>query len=435
MTSVRIVVAGGTVAVTRRTMFRKLFWTPSSPLVHQGYLYALADAQQKYGVEVHHGALMPTHAHLSLTPREANLPLVLRHLHRETARFCQAHMLAHGYDAPDNVWDKRSTNVMRLLGSGAQLEWLLYSHLNPVAAGLVERVEQYPGWASDLGLLKGGVVGVKKPPLYYGKRKSGELPLTFTPLPALGRAFDGDGDAMVHWLRRTAREMENGYRDQRRASGARVVGAARVRGIHPWAEPRTAREPRGERIPTFKIGELGELADDAERRDLVLRCVAEGAEFVRAHGACRERWRDGDREVVFPAGTYNMRVEHGVAVAEPSPDAMLCVGDAEPSSLAIPADQRKTLLGQIARRVMDAGQPPNLALSGITDAGEPAGDAPSDPPAGAPPAPVPGEEAAPSRPARPPAHGVPLEAPSATATVEHPRRVVSLRTRRERDPP
>lgn len=47
VTAPRIVVANGTFAITRRTAFRKLFWTPSDPLVARGFLYALADAQQK----------------------------------------------------------------------------------------------------------------------------------------------------------------------------------------------------------------------------------------------------------------------------------------------------------------------------------------------------------------------------------------------------
>ena len=52
VTASRIVVKGATTALTRRTAFRKLFWTPSHPLVTQGYLYALAMAQAKTGVLV-----------------------------------------------------------------------------------------------------------------------------------------------------------------------------------------------------------------------------------------------------------------------------------------------------------------------------------------------------------------------------------------------
>ena len=39
-------------------------------------------------------------------------------------------------------------------------------------------------------------------------------------------------------------------------------------------------------------------------------------DFKRDHRQCMERWMAGDRDVVFPLGTYKMRVLHRVRVAE-----------------------------------------------------------------------------------------------------------------------
>ena len=192
VTKARIVVPGQTLAVTRRTTLRKLLWTPSAPIVAQGFLYALAEAQQRYDVEVHHVSLMPTHHHTTITPREANAPAFYRMLHRESGRFLQELLLELGYDAPPNVWDGRPTHDMILVDVGAQLEWLLYEHVQAVAAGLVERVEEYPGLTTDFGLMKSGVLGVKKPPIYYGKSRASELPVRFSMPPTTRQGFGGD---------------------------------------------------------------------------------------------------------------------------------------------------------------------------------------------------------------------------------------------------
>ena len=46
-----------------------------------------------------------------------------------------------------------------------------------------------------------------------------------------------------------------------------------------------------------------------------LAAIAELKELRAAHRAAKERWIAGDRDVVFPGGTYWMRVHHGARVA------------------------------------------------------------------------------------------------------------------------
>lgn len=86
MTRPRIIVPGATMALTRRTTHRKRLWTPFAKVGHQGWMYALARAQEKHEVLLHHGILQSNHAHTTVMPKEANLPEFLRYLHRESAR-------------------------------------------------------------------------------------------------------------------------------------------------------------------------------------------------------------------------------------------------------------------------------------------------------------------------------------------------------------
>ena len=332
----RIVVAGATTALTRRTAFRKMFAAPSSPMVRQGYLFALGMAQAKTGVLVHHGTLLPNHSHLTVTPTEANLPEFVRRLNREASCFLKAYLSQRGYEAPANVWDDRDPHCMRLVGAGAMLAWLVYEHVNCVAAGLVRDVAEYPGWVSDFGAMKHSVIVVDKPNLYFGRRCPRQIELTLSPPPLLTQVYSGDIDKLVYDLEVMARSYQ---RQVRRQMGP-ALGPDAVKRLQPWAEPRTPREPRGLRVPQFKVGG----GDDA--RPLRRRCAMEQRAFRQRYAEDRRRYREGDTSVVFPYGTYGMRLTHGVRVEDAPPsDAILAapgpLPDDPPERAWTSADRRQ----------------------------------------------------------------------------------------------
>jgi hypothetical protein len=303
---------------------------------------------------------------------------------------------------------------MRLLDVGAQLQWLVYSHLNCVNAGLVERVQEYPGFVSDLGLLKGGVITVKRPPLYFSKESPAEIELRFTPPPDLERAFAGELDGMVHWLRREVRVREDELRRERRESGQRALGAGVVKKLHPFAEPRTPRENRGRRIPRFKIG--GSMSDPAVRA-IVEQCNAEQDGFWAEHEAQRRRWVAGERGAVFPYGTYGMRVDHGARVAESPPaDAILAAAGAVAGEVDVRSlleemrDERRRETAETVTDLRELAAPASESTENDT--------APSAKDDGT----------------RAEATAVELESPARSSRREHPRRMVTLRTRRRGKP-
>ena len=339
MTHARIVVAGATTALTRRTMFRKLFWTPSRPEVTQGYLYALALAQTKTEVLVHHGTLLSNHAHLTVTPTAANLPTFLRLLHRESSCFLKAYLAELGHPAPPNVWDARAPHCMRLVDPGAQLAWLAYEHVNCVAAGLVRDVASYPGWVSDFGAMKQGVVVIDKPDVYFGRRSPKQVALRLTPPPLLMQAYDGDVSKMVYDLERTARAQAQRIRQQ----GRGFVGPEAVKRRDPWSEPVKTTDVAGARVPRFKVANA-----------LQTQCANEQRAFLARYRHDRTRWSRGERRVVFAYGTYGMRVFHGATVEDaPASDAIL----AAPGPL--PGDETDGVWTDAERRIAveDAREP------------------------------------------------------------------------------
>ena len=408
----RIAVGGSTLAVTRRCNERKLLWTPSGPAVSNGYLWSLAKMQRAEKVEVHHACLMPNHAHETITPTaETNLGEALRLLHRESARFLQEDLLARGYDAPQAVWDKRQTHAMHLVDVGAQNEWILYEHLNVVEAGLVARVEDYPGLVTPLSLLKGGVVPVPRPEVYTSRSEPREMELVITPTPEQRRLYGEDLEGLSYWMEKAAARRERQLQREREAAGRRVIGAERLRRIHPFSEPATPRERRGRRAPRFKVGRGFE---ESARRALVEQLVNEDAHFQLEHAEAKQRWVEGDRNVEFPFGTLQMVTEHGAAMAEVRDGAVLC---APSRVISVPdwtprqaVEVAASAIGDIADELEDEG--PLV----IVEPGEArvVGD---------------GEGGAIH------AHSVEevrLQSPTRTADRRHPARLVTLRTRRRR---
>ncbi|HJL14271.1 MAG TPA: hypothetical protein RMH99_01375, partial [Sandaracinaceae bacterium LLY-WYZ-13_1] len=79
-------------------------------------------------------------------------------------------------------FDDRQTHPLRLLDAEAQASHHVYEHLDTVAAGLVARPEDMPGLSLSHDRWRGGVIAVRRPPIYVDPRTSPtELPLVITP--------------------------------------------------------------------------------------------------------------------------------------------------------------------------------------------------------------------------------------------------------------
>ena len=238
-------------------------------------------------------------------------------MHGESSKALNALMARERYDQPRQVWDDRATHSMRLLDAEAQAAHMIYGHVNAVAAGLVRAPSEMPGWTFDFGMWKGTIM-VRRPPGYFDPDVYPEwLPLTFTPSPELYRAFGGDLDALVHHMRKLAQGAVGALWEARK--GRPVIGAAALRRIHPWNEPRTMREPGGDRVPTFKHGARGLTA---KRWDIA--GALDTKRFRGEHHEARLERLAGE-PAVFPYGTYLTRVQHGVEVAEPHGDALVAL--------------------------------------------------------------------------------------------------------------
>jgi REP element-mobilizing transposase RayT len=89
VTAPRQVLPGTTWLVTRRCSERRRFLRPSA-IVNEIFLFVLAVAARRFGVEVHAFCVMSNHYHLLVTDRRARLPAFVQHLNGFVARAMNA---------------------------------------------------------------------------------------------------------------------------------------------------------------------------------------------------------------------------------------------------------------------------------------------------------------------------------------------------------
>jgi putative transposase len=278
--------------VTRRCSQRQFLLTPSA-YVADLFLYCLAVAAERTGVLVHALTVMSNHYHQIFTDPLGRAPEFYGFIHEFVARALNAH-----YGRWENFWSSEPTSCVRLEDGAAILEKMLYTLANPVEAGLVSDGKDWPG----VRLYEPGTYTFKRPKGFF--RSDGPLPeevtLTITAPPLLATAKQDAMTVVVEALK--AREAE--ICAKLRRAGRRFLGAARV-----WAQrfTDTPRTVEARRVLSPRIA----CRNKWRRIESLQRCKQWLADYRDAW----RKWIAGVRDVVFPAGTYQMVRRHGVAVA------------------------------------------------------------------------------------------------------------------------
>lgn len=113
------------------------------------WISLVAEMVGRYRVEIHAFCLMGNHFHLLVRTPEANLSRAIRHL---CGVYAQRFNLRHGRDGP--LFRGRFKAIL-VEAEEYLLQVSRYIHLNPIAANLVRRPEQYR-WSSYRGYLRPG---------------------------------------------------------------------------------------------------------------------------------------------------------------------------------------------------------------------------------------------------------------------------------------
>lgn len=198
------------------------------------------------------------------------------------------------------MWASEETNRLSLEDLEAVIDKTVYTLCNPVTSRLVSSGADWPGlrmWWADEPIV------VERPDVFFTDESPlpDEITLRFVPPSELAGL---DDDAGVARVRGRIAQREDEVRRKMFVLGRSFLGLGAINDQR-WSEsPATFALRRGlrPRIAT---------KNKWRRQEAIARDRA----FVAAYRWCREQWLAGNRDVVWPAGTYQMRVLHGVPCA------------------------------------------------------------------------------------------------------------------------
>lgn len=291
MTRPRCVLPDTTYLITRRCTQRMFLLRPSEQ-TNELIGYAFAVAMERTQVQLHSLCVMSTHYHAVATDTEARLPEFWREAHRLIAKSVNALR-----KRSENLWSTTAPSGVELTGDETIIEKMVYTLTNPVEAGLVSHSIEWPGLLMTWG---DPPMVFRRPEKFYSKDSS--LPEVATLKMVRPPCFSELNDEETRELvRDRVEEREQSVRTRFRKERRRFLGAAAVLATRPLSKPKT-RAPKGELNPRVAASNKLERIEALERQRV----------FVDSYKTARVLWCSGVSNVVFPAGTYYLRVHAGV---------------------------------------------------------------------------------------------------------------------------
>jgi REP element-mobilizing transposase RayT len=297
VTAPRQILPGKTYLLTRRCARREFLLRPA-PVTRQVFGYVLAIAARRFGVQVHACCVMSNHVHLVVTDPDARLPAFKQYLDSLVARALNAAL-----GRWESFWAPGSYSAVMLVGPGDVIDKIAYTLANPVLAGLVRRARKWRGLWVGSGRTDPGQFQFARPKHFF--RADGAMPERATLALCAPPGFDEQAFRA---------EVEQALAAKERSAAA---ASAPPRDTEIWEDRARARDParrpaRGE--PRRGLVPRVASRDRWRRIEALRRLVA----FLRDYRQALRAWRAGAGGVVFPAGTYLMRLMHRVACATPA---------------------------------------------------------------------------------------------------------------------
>jgi REP element-mobilizing transposase RayT len=298
MTAPRRVLPGTTYLITRRCAQRQFLLRPSAT-TNAIFLYVLAVAARRFGIQVHAFCVLSNHFHAIVTDPDARLPAFKQYLDSLVARAVNA-VLGRW----ESFWAPSSYSAVVLTSAADVIDKTAYVLANPVAAGLVARGRDWPGlWSAPEAMGRARIVAAR-PTTFF--RPNGYLPEE-AELELVAPPGFGSPEEFREKITASLVELEARARRELASKGRTVLGSSKVLAQRP-----TARPARGE--PRRGLNPRVAARDKWKRIEVLSRLV----DFLHSYRAAWHARRAGEVRAVFPAGTYLMRIAHDVPCALPA---------------------------------------------------------------------------------------------------------------------
>ena len=290
----RPVFRGTTLLLTRRVRGRVFLLRPSKK-TNNIVGYVLAYVANKHGIRIHAVKVLSNHWHLVVTDPEGAIVEFQRDCHSLIGRALNA---AHGDF--ESVWSSQPTSRVECAEAKDTVGKIAYTMANAVKAGLVRHGKSWPGlrlaWPQRPRVYK-------RPRALFSDDMPSEVVLELHRPPGYEELSDVElGEIVQHAID----DAEGKARAKADRAKRRFLGRKAVLAQSRYACP-TTREPRFGMRPRV-------AARDKWRR---IEMIGRNRAWDESYDAALSSWRAGDREALFPYGTYKMRVLHGARCADP----------------------------------------------------------------------------------------------------------------------
>jgi REP element-mobilizing transposase RayT len=256
------------------------------------FLYCLAVAAQKTGVLIHAVCTLSNHYHAIVSDPDTNIAEFYGWLHKYVSKSVNASLGRF-----ENLWSSEKTSVIALQECSDVLDKILYTLCNPVQAHLVAHGDLWPGvWLFKRSHSR----SIERPDVYF--REDGDMPerveLTIKPPPQFGDL------SIEEYEQRVTSELEEKEREIRQEMDSKGQSFMGVQGVMYQQHLSTPLSPEK------RFGTNPRIA--ANNKWLRIEAIQRHKEFLFTYRQAFRLWKEGNREVVFPAGTYALRIHAGV---------------------------------------------------------------------------------------------------------------------------
>jgi REP-associated tyrosine transposase len=306
MSKARPVYPGAVLFSTRRVHKRQLLLRPS-PRLNQAIQYIIAVLAKRHGIRLHAFCAMGNHTHDVASDPDGRIVEFQRDCHAIMARVINA---MHGDF--ESLWSREPTCRVECVEPDDALDKIAYTMANPVSAGLVAHGHSWPGVRGAWPMKPRTV---KRPPGFFRDEDSGgqwpeEATLEFHPPPCTDAASEVELAALV---RRAIDECEAKARAKVKAAKKNFLGRAAVLRQSRYAYPVTSEDRFGLR-PTVACRSKWARIERLQRN----------RDWLELYNAAMKRVLAGETNVIFPFGTWKMRVYCGHACGPPPVPPAVC---------------------------------------------------------------------------------------------------------------
>ena len=282
--------------MVQRRVVHRLFYLKPTKSTFAIFAYCLAYAAMKTGILIHEFIVMSNHYHIVLSDPEGLLPKFMQYLNSFVARAINA---SHG--RVGTFWENESFTAPELPEDADVVDKCVYVLTNPCSADLVARACEWPG-LSSWGLDYGNTL-VTTRPAFFGEDMPATLELRLVRPPIMPELSDQELRAEI---RRRTVAREQALMGERKKAGRTVMGVDKVLRQSIDDRPRTADERFGTRPRVSTRSWWARVA-----------CLQRNADWLRRYREALSSYVQGVRDVVFPFGTYLMKVRFAVCCSGP----------------------------------------------------------------------------------------------------------------------